>query len=251
MNIIEIKNVSVNYGNVKALDRVSISIKKGAFIGVIGPNGGGKTTLVKILLGLIKPMEGEVHINSDKPIGYVPQFNSFEKKFPITVFKVVLMGSMSDRKIIFHKYTKEDKEKSLEMLSLLGIAHLSERLISQLSGGQMQKVLIARALMTDPDILILDEPTASIDSQSRTDIYNLFNDLKSNKTIIIISHDIGSISSYIDSIACLNVELYYHEDGQLTEDSISKAYGCPIDIIAHGIPHRVLPEHLKGANKHD
>ena len=251
MNIIEIKDVSVNYGSVKALDRVSISIKKGDFIGVIGPNGGGKTTLIKVLLGLIKPATGEVHIHSDKPIGYVPQFNNFEKKFPITVCKVILMGSMSDKKNIFHKYTKEDKEKSLKVMTLLGIENLSERLISQLSGGQMQKVLIARALMTDPDILILDEPTASIDSQSRTDIYNLFNDLKGKKTIILISHDIGSISSYIDSIACLNVQLYYHENGNLTEETISKAYGCPVDIIAHGIPHRVLPEHLKGGHNHD
>ncbi|MEA3422781.1 MAG: metal ABC transporter ATP-binding protein [Bacillota bacterium] len=251
MNIIEIKDVSVNYKNVKALDRVSISIKKGTFIGVIGPNGGGKTTLIKVLLGLIKPTTGEVLIHSDKPIGYVPQFNNFEKKFPITVCKVVLMGSMSDNKNIFHKYKKEDKEKSLKVMTLLGIEYLSDRLISQLSGGQMQKVLIARALMTDPDILILDEPTASIDSQSRTDIYNLFNDLKGNKTIILISHDIGSISSYVDSIACLNVQLYHHEDGKLTEETTAKVYGCPVDIIAHGVPHRVLPEHLKEGHKHD
>ena len=251
MNIIEIKDVSVNYGSVTALDNVSISIKEGTFIGVIGPNGGGKTTLIKVLLGLIKPAEGEVHINSDKPIGYVPQFNNFEKKFPITVCKVILMGSMSDRKNIFHKYTKKDKEKSLKVMTLLGIEDLSERLIHQLSGGQMQKVLIARALMTDPDILILDEPTASIDSQSRTDIYNLFNDLKGKKTIILISHDIGSISSYVDSIACLNVQLYYHENGKLTEETTTKVYGCPVDIIAHGLPHRVLPEHTKGGHNHD
>lgn len=251
MNIIEIKDVSVNYGSVTALDNISISIKKGTFIGVIGPNGGGKTTLIKVLLGLIKPTKGEFHINSDKPIGYVPQFNNFEKKFPITVCRVILMGSMSDNKNIFHKYKKEDKEKSLKVMTLLGIEDLSERLISQLSGGQMQKVLIARALMTDPDILILDEPTASIDSQSRTDIYNLFNDLKGKKTILLISHDIGNISSYIDSIACLNVQLYYHENGKLTEETITKAFGCPVDIIAHGVPHRILPEHLKGGHNHD
>jgi len=251
MNIIEMKNVSVSYGNVLALDNVSFSIKKGSFVGVIGPNGGGKTTLIKVLLGLIKPDKGEVYIHGDKPIGYVPQFNSFEKKFPITVCKVILMGSMSYRKTIFHKYTKQDKEKSLETMKFLGIENLHHRLINQLSGGQLQKVLIARALMTDPDILILDEPTASIDSQSRTDIHNLFNDLKGKKTIIMISHDIGSISSYIDSVACLNVELHYHEDGKLTEETITKVYGCPVDMISHGVPHRIFPEHFKGGHSHD
>ena len=143
MNIVEVKDVSVKYGNVVALDKISISIKKGSFIGVIGPNGGGKTTLIKVLLGLIKPDAGKVLIHSDKPIGYVPQFNNFEKKFPITVCKVILMGSMSDKKKIFHKYKKEDKEKSFQLMTLLGIEHLSNRLISQLSGSQTQKVLIA------------------------------------------------------------------------------------------------------------
>ncbi|MBN2259426.1 MAG: metal ABC transporter ATP-binding protein [Clostridiales bacterium] len=251
MKIIEVKNVSVNYGNVKALDQISFSIDKGSFLGIIGPNGGGKTTLIKVLLGLIKPDKGEIIIHSDKPIGYVPQFNNFERRFPITVCKVILMGSMSHKKSIFHKYSAEDKEKSNDVMKLLGIEHLRNRLIKQLSGGQMQKVLIARALMTEPDLLILDEPTASIDSQSRTDIYNLLNTLKGDKTILIISHDIGTISSYIDSIACLNVKLYYHEDGQITQDTLSQAYGCPVDLVAHGIPHRVLPEHLNGGHHHD
>lgn len=251
MKIIEVKNVTMKYGNVLALDQVSFSVEKGVFLGIIGPNGGGKTTLIKALLGLIKPTSGEILINSKKPIGYVPQFNNFEKKFPITVHMVILMGSMSSRKSIFHKYSIKDKEKAYEYMELLGIANLKERLISQLSGGQMQKVLMARALMTNPDILILDEPTASIDSQSRTDIYNLLNTLKGDKTIIIISHDTGSISTYIDSIACVNVQLDYHEDGQITEESINKIYGCPVDLIAHGIPHRVLPPHLHGGEHHD
>ncbi len=161
------------------------------------------------------------------------------------------MGGLSNSKRIFHRYSKNDKSNVHQLMRLLGIEELENRLISQLSGGQMQKVLIARALMTDPDILLLDEPTASIDSKSRTDIYNLLNQLKGEKTIIIISHDTGSISSFIDSIACLNVTLSYHEDGKITEDTIKNIYGCPIDLVAHGVPHRVLPEHLGGGQSHD
>lgn len=251
MKIIEVQEASVRYGDVLALDHVSFSVEKGTFVGVIGPNGGGKTTLIKVLLGLISPDSGQVRIHSDRPIGYVPQFNNFERKFPITVCKVILMGGMSSQKRIFHRYTAEDKRKVESLMEQLGIRDLKDRPISQLSGGQMQKVLIARALMTDPDILILDEPTASVDSASRTEIYQLLNALKGDKTILIISHDTGSISSYIDAIACLNVRLDYHESGQLTAESLANIYGCPVDLVAHGVPHRVLPEHLEGGHHHD
>jgi zinc transport system ATP-binding protein len=251
MKIIEVNNATVKYGDVLALDQVSFAVEEGAFLGIIGPNGGGKTTLIKALLGLIKPDTGEILIHSQRPIGYVPQFNNFEKKFPITVCKVILMGGLSSSRRIFHRYSDSDKSNVHRLMQLLGIDALENRLISQLSGGQMQKVLIARALMTDPDILLLDEPTASIDSKSRTEIYNLLNQLKGEKTIIIISHDTGSISSFIDSIACLNVKLSYHEDGKITEATINNIYGCPIDLVAHGVPHRVLPDHLGGGHDHD
>ncbi len=251
MKIIEVSHVSVSYGRVKALEDVSFTIEKGAFLSIIGPNGGGKTTLIKVLLGLIKPREGSLKIHSDKPVGYVPQFNSFERRFPITVCRVVLMGSLSGKNPLFHRYGQADKDRAHELMALLGIEALHDRQISQLSGGQMQKVLIARALMTDPDVLILDEPTSSIDAESRTEIYGILNKLKGEKTIILISHDLGSVSSYIDAIACLNVSLEFHEDGKITESSVNHIYGCPVDLIAHGVPHRVFPEHPLGGHSHD
>lgn len=251
MKIITVDHISVSYGRVKALEDVSFSVEKGAFLSIIGPNGGGKTTLIKVLLGLIQPKEGSLSIHSDKPVGYVPQFNSFERRFPITVCRVVLMGSLSGKNPLFHRYRQADKDRAHELMALLGIEALHDRQISQLSGGQMQKVLIARALMTDPDILILDEPTSSIDAESRTEIYSILNRLKGEKTIILISHDLGSVSSYIDSIACLNRTLEFHEDGKITESSINHVYGCPVDLIAHGVPHRVFPEHPLGGHSHD
>lgn len=253
MNIIEVKNATVRYGDVLALDRVTFSVESGTFLGIIGPNGGGKTTLIKALLGLIEPDSGEIRIHSDRPIGYVPQFNNFERRFPISVFQVILMGGLSNCHRLFHRYSPEDRAKVEQLMDTLGLTALKNRTISQLSGGQMQKVLIARALMTDPDILILDEPTASIDGVSRTEIYSLLNRLKGEKTILIISHDTGSISSYVDAIACLNIELDYHANGHLTEESVQRVYGCPVDLVAHGIPHRVLPTHShdEGSVSHD
>ncbi|OPL09515.1 MAG: ABC transporter [delta proteobacterium ML8_F1] len=251
MKIIQVEHLSVSYGKVKALEDVSFDVEQGSFLSVIGPNGGGKTTLIKVLLGLIKPGEGTLKINSEKPVGYVPQFNSFERRFPITVCRVVLMGSLSGKSPLFHRYSPEDKARSHELMALLGIEALHDRQISQLSGGQMQKVLLARALMTDPDILILDEPTSSIDAESRTEIYGILNRLKGEKTIILISHDMGSVSSYIDAIACLNVTMEFHEDGKITEASLNHIYGCPVDLIAHGVPHRVFPEHPLGGHSHD
>lgn len=245
MGIIEVKDLCVDYGQIRALDNINLNVKKGEFLGIIGPNGGGKTTLLKVLLGLIKPTKGELKVNNKKPIGYVPQFTNFDRGFPISVLDVVLIGSLEGRIKFFHKFNKNQIKKAEDIMKSLSILDFKDRQISQLSGGQLQKVLIARALMVDPEIMILDEPTASLDANAKTDIYNLLKELNKEKTIIVVSHDMGVINSYIDTVACLNKNLHYHgDDSKLRQNTLEKVYGCPVELVAHGsTPHRVLRMH--------
>lgn len=244
---IKLENVSVFYGSRCALKDINLNIRYKDFIGIIGPNGGGKTTLLKLILGFIIPNEGKIYNNYEK-IGYVPQYATFNLNFPISVIDVVLMGFLSNRIKLFHKYTKQELKLAKEVMNKLGILELKNRQINQLSGGQLQKVLIARALLMKPNILLLDEPTTNIDVSSKTDIYRILKKLNMEITILIVSHDIGIISSYVNSIACLNQTLYYHDENfNINQDTIEKVYGCPVDIITHGkIPHRVLRNHQEG-----
>ncbi|WP_425445922.1 metal ABC transporter ATP-binding protein [Dethiothermospora halolimnae] len=242
---IEMENLTVNYDNICALKDVNLKIKDKEFLGIIGPNGGGKSTLLKVLLKLIKPTKGKIKIKNGVKVGYVPQFTTFNRDFPIRVLDVVLMGRLYDRPKIFHKYKKSDIKLAKETMNKLDILKLKDRKISNLSGGQMQKVLIARALMVKPKVLLLDEPTASLDANGKTEIYELLKKLNHEKTIVMVSHDMGVISTYVDSIACLNKTLFYHgDDTKVTGDTLEKVYGCPVELIAHGAtPHRVLKHH--------
>lgn len=230
MYIIEVNNLTVNYGLLTALEEINFKIKEKEFLGIIGPNGGGKTTLIKAILGLKEISSGNIIINSEKAIGYVPQFSSFDKKFPISVFDVVLMGRLSGKLKFFKKYSKEEKKYAENIMEKLGIIDLRNRQIGQLSGGQLQKVLIARALITNPDILILDEPTASIDSNTKIDIYNILKKLNYEKTIIIVSHDMEDIFKYVDSILCVNKKAHYHGNNYKISKN-KNINGCPIDIF--------------------
>jgi zinc transport system ATP-binding protein len=147
---------------------------------------------------------------------------------------------------LFRRYTLQDKEAVRELLNRLNIYDLRDRQIGRLSAGQLQRVLIARALALEPKIILLDEPTASLDSKSRTQIYSILSELNKYMTIILVTHDMGAVSSYVKSIACLNTKLYYHGEPELNSTLVSKIYGCPVDLIAHGVPHRVLQEHEEG-----
>lgn len=248
-NAVEIENLTVYYQNVCALSNINLTIKDKEFIGIIGPNGGGKTTLLKSILGLVRPDSGKIRIYNKSPskahglIGYVPQFSKFNRDFPISVMEVVLMGRLSSRVPVFHHYTSEDKSIVESIMKKLGIYELCNRQIGQLSGGQLQRTLIARALAVQPQILLLDEPTASLDASSKSDIYEILKQLNQEMTIILVTHDMGAISSYIDTLACLNTKLYYHGKAELNEAVIQQIYGCPVDLIAHGVPHRVFKEH--------
>lgn len=248
-NVIEIKDLTVYYQRVCALSNVNLSVKNKEYLGIIGPNGGGKTTLLKALLGLVPPYSGKIEIFGKPPnksqgtMGYVPQFTRFHRDFPIDVEETVLMGRLSGKTPIFHKYSKEDVDIAHSMMNKLELYPLRNRQIGQLSGGQLQRALIARALTMEPKILILDEPTASLDTESKSHIYSILDKLNSEMTIIMVTHDMNAVSSNVKTLACLNQELYYHGHSELSDDLIQDLYGCPIDLIAHGVPHRVLKDH--------
>ncbi|MCD6586800.1 MAG: ABC transporter ATP-binding protein [Desulfobacteraceae bacterium] len=246
-SIIEVNHVSFSYNGALVLSDVSLSIREKEFVAFIGPNGGGKTTLVKLLLGLLKPDCGTIKIMGQPPakvvhrIGYVPQDVSINKSFPISVMDVVLMGRLQ-----FHRWSrlsKKDRMAAKNALENLEMLEFQNRKIDELSGGQRERVFIARALATAPDILFLDEPTANIDSQGRTDLYALLKELNKTKTIFVVSHDTMVLSSYVTSVACVNKNVHYHDAAEITEEMLDMGYHCPVELIAHGIPHRILKTH--------
>lgn len=249
---LDISNLNVFYGEDCALRDVNLQVEEREFLAIIGPNGGGKTTLLKSILGLVQPDSGEIRIfgrsgeSARRSIGYVPQFSRFDRKFPISVEEVVLIGRLSGRSAWFSRFSRQDRQLVDSLLERLEIADLKHRQIGQLSGGQLQRVLIARALAVEPKILVLDEPTASVDSASKTRIYDLLKELNQEMTILIVTHDLSAVSSNIDKIACLNQQLFYHGRTELEAGLVEKVYGCPVDLIAHGVPHRVLRGHEEG-----
>lgn len=252
---IELKGLSVRYGNHTVLKDVDLVVPKGEYLGIIGPNGGGKTTLLKAILGLIPISAGQVHLfgreegNSRNVVGYVPQFASMDKGFPITLYDVVLSGRLSPGLTPFFRYTKEDRALATDLIDKVGLGHLKKRQIAELSGGEFQKMLLARALAVQPEILLLDEPTANVDANARNHIYQLLEELNQTMTIVLVTHDLLALSSQVGKLACLNSTLVYHGEPELTESVMDHLYGCPVDLIAHGVPHRVFSVHQKEAMK--
>jgi zinc transport system ATP-binding protein len=246
---LHIKNLSVYYGQTPAIMGVCLGVSDGEYLGIIGPNGGGKSTLLKAILGLIPVSSGNISIyggNAHKNrslVGYVPQFALLNRKFPISLFEVVLTGHLKQGIAPFFRYSSKDNESVYTLLEKVGITDLANRQISELSGGEFQKMLIARALATNPKLLLLDEPTASVDAASRDQIYGLLAELNKNMTIILVTHDLLAVSSQVTRLACLNGQLVYHGEPELTEKVVNNLYGCPVDLIAHGVPHRVLRDH--------
>ncbi|HJJ48658.1 MAG TPA: ABC transporter ATP-binding protein [Methanocorpusculum sp.] len=228
---VSIRNISVAYDKHPALDDVTLDIAEGEFVGIIGPNGGGKSTLVKAILGLVPLRSGTIRIFGEeirsgrKNIGYVPQFADVDRKFPITVLEVVMTSLMKGGLRPFFRYTKEHRERARAVLAKVGIEKLADRRISDLSGGEFQRVLIARALAAEPKILLLDEPDASIDPASREHIYNLLSDLNREITIILVTHDVLAISTAITSVVCLNREILYHGPPSIPDTVYHKMYG--------------------------
>jgi zinc transport system ATP-binding protein len=249
--ILEIKNLSAGYDESIVLKNINFQVNETDFIGIIGPNGGGKTTLIKSILGVIKPISGSILYHfPGKPkdfrryIGYLPQQNVIDKKFPISVREVVLSGLTSQKNLIF-RFSGQEKRKADELIEKSGLSSISRNPIGELSGGQLQRVFLARAVISNPHLLILDEPSTYVDNRSEFEFYETLKELNKGIAILLVSHDIGTISSYIKTIACVNLHLHYHASNEISPEELS-IYNCPVDIIAHGkVPHRVLHEHSK------
>ena len=243
-NLIEIRNLTFGYDKTPVLEDVSMDVGERDFVLIIGPNGGGKTTLLKIILGIIKPWNGTIRFPRDLAgqIGYVPQFLNFNRDFPINVYDTVLLGRLN-RSNYFRKYTKEDHEITASILGKVDLYGKRKERINNLSGGQLQRVLIARALVAAPQVLLLDEPMASIDVTSQATLMDIINDLKEKISIMLVTHDPTAFSLHYKHIACLNRQLYHHGKGELDGKVIEQIYGCPVDLLGHGIPHTMLKKH--------
>ncbi len=242
--LIEIENLSAGYEGAVVLEKINLNIYKNDFLGIIGPNGGGKTTLLKVILGLLKPYSGKIQKDEEveNKIGYLPQFSLIDKKFPITVYEVVLSGLFAN-KGIFSGFGKVEKQQVDKILKDFGILDLKNKALYELSGGQLQKTFLGRAIVSTPKLLILDEPDTFVDSDFKAEFYKILNELNKKMAIVLVSHDIGMVSSQVRNIACVNRFLYYHDSPKITEDML-KVYSCPVELIAHGdIPHRVLKKH--------
>lgn len=237
--ILSVKNLDFYYEANQVLSNICFDIYDKDFIALIGPNGGGKTTLLKIIVGLLKPVNGTLTC-LDKP-GYVAQQPRTDVQFPISVLDVVLMDLL--RKGLWYRVTKADKARALACLAKVGMAHMATAVLGQLSGGQRQRVFIARALMHDPKLLILDEPTTGIDQAAQKDFYELLRVLNQKMAILIVSHDLSCVAPLVQKIACLNKKLVYHDSKEVTKETLEETYQCPIELIAHGVPHRVLRSH--------
>ena len=246
--VIELKDIWVHYEGMPILEGVDLVVEPHDFLGIIGPNGGGKSTLLKVILGLIKPSRGVVTVLGDTPekarkyIGYLPQYSLFDMEFPMSVWEVVLTGRLGHTGLL-KRYNDDDKKAAYDALEEVDMLEYKDRQIGKLSGGQRQRVFIARALAGEPKLLLLDEPTTSIDSIMQEEFYELLNKLKAKMAIVMVSHDISAVSVYVDKIACLNHKLFYHHSKELTSEDLEAAYQCPVDMIAHGVPHRVLKAH--------
>ncbi|MBU2490903.1 MAG: ABC transporter ATP-binding protein [Proteobacteria bacterium] len=247
--VIEISGVNFSFNGRAVLEDVNISIRKREFLAVIGPNGGGKTTLIKIIAGLLTPRTGTVRVFGLSPakaaprIGYMPQDLGMGDDFPVTVEQVALMGRMSRRGFLRSRYDREDKKAVAEALELTGMKDLAREKVGRLSGGQRQRLFIARALAGEPEMLLLDEPTSNVDPEGQTRMYSLLRDLNETMTIVVVSHDLMVLSSYVNSVACVSTSVHHHDAAEVTQEMLEGAYHCPVDLIAHGLPHRVLKSH--------
>lgn len=245
--IVSLRNIGVKYEGMTALESVNLDIYTDDFLGIIGPNGGGKSSLVKAIMGAT-PYSGDIWFadalkqKNHYKIGYMPQVSEFDIRFPISIEEVVLSGLQTE-KGFFGRYSKSDRNRVTPLLEQMGIANLAKRPIGEVSGGQMQRALLCRAIIAEPKLLILDEPTNFVDNRFEYEFYNIVKGLSHKMAIVIVSHDLGTITSVVKSIICVNKSVHRHDSNILTEEQLQN-YNCPIQILSHGhIPHTVLAHH--------
>ena len=242
--LVTLRKVSAAYDDVEVLSEVDIDIYNDDFLGVIGPNGGGKTTLVKVIMGTL-PHSGTIDyadsliVSGIRRIGYLPQQNVFDRSFPISVSEVVVSGLQAEKR----RYTKDDFEHARKLLEMTGIGNLVKRPIGEISGGQMQRALLCRALISEPRLLILDEPATYVDNRFEGELYEILQQLNDRMAIMMVSHDIGTITSVVKSIVCVNRTVHRHDSNLIAAEQLEN-YNCPIQVVSHGpIPHTVLGKH--------
>lgn len=256
--VIHLQDVNCTLGGIPVLRDVNLSIEAGDYLAVLGPNGGGKSTLLKVILGLLKADSGTIRILGAAPgeaggrIGYLPQHTHVATSFPISVLDAVCMGMVRPGfgGIAGLSHSREEKAKALKALERVNMSQYADRGMAGLSGGQKQRVFIARALVDDPELLLLDEPTASVDSTSRNALFSLLSELNVDMTIVMVSHDISALAQGVKSVACVNRSLHFHSAPVITDDMYQLSYGtpgaasCPVELVTHGhVPHRVLGPH--------
>lgn len=238
---IEVRNLDFSYEKTPVLSNVNFSVNRGDFLAIIGPNGGGKSTLMKLIVGLLKPSAGEVRVFGEKvpskkvSLGYVPQNTNGNLEFPITVEETVATGL---------PHFRPDPPKVRELLKTVRMEAFSKRRLGELSGGERQRVLIARALASEPQILFLDEPSSNIDAKGQEDLYGLLAQLNAKMTIVIVSHDLMVLSRHVKSVACVNREVHFHSGSEITPEMMQNMYGLEMELVAHDVSHRILNAHF-------
>ena len=235
--VIELKGVAFSFGEHEVLKNVSFTVLDREFAGMVGPNGGGKTTIIKLVLGLLRPTAGTVSVLGSSPvdarprIGYMPQHAQIDLSFPTRVLDVVMTGRLTGGRVM--RYSSEDKERAEIAIAEVGLSDRRASMFSSLSGGQRQRALIARALVSDPELLLLDEPTANLDVTMEEQLHELLRRLNERMAIVLVSHDVGFVSEYTTKVICVKKTVVLHPTSELSGDTLREMYGEKIRMVRH------------------